>query len=360
MIEQKGMSIDQLIEQAGMGKDERNPLQTKANENIDVTQNSNWYDAYGVVNAIKDMTAERGTLMSRLTEGYEGSDLPVSYPIPYDVTNYFMLGKTAWTDEARPVFNNQQVTDAKSTLTQADFILQMGVTDKMLKHSTDRGLFDKIVNMMSKAALSTMEGCIINGDAETGATGNVNSDDQAPATTFGSASYHSLMIDHGIRESAVTNSKTSNVGAFDSDDLQTIRAILADRYCTRASELLFLFEPDTYLKAQTDDALKLAYSTARPSVDGAALQPFGIEAIAHDLVPQTEADGKVSATPSNNTLGQIACVYKPAVRHGFGQDVKVEIERAQGYGFELTISMEWSFVILDAANTCSLGINVTI
>jgi hypothetical protein len=36
---------------------------------------------------------------------------------------------------------------------------------------------------------------LVNGDTEDGATGNINSDDQAPETTFGSSDYHTLLLD---------------------------------------------------------------------------------------------------------------------------------------------------------------------
>ncbi len=355
-------SIEDMISHAqSEGRvDQKFAHEMKANENVDVTQNSNWYSATGVENAIKNMTAERGQLLSRLQGGYEGGSLPVSYPVPYDVTNYFMLGKTAWTDSARPTLANTQVTDAANTLTQVEFIIQFGITDKMIAHSTDKQIFDYVVGQASKAGVSTAEGCIINGDAETGATGNVNSDDQAPATTFGSAQYHSLKIDNGIRESAINNSQTVNVGAFDSDDLNSVRAMLGSQYMGKASEQLFIFEPSTWLKAQTDDALKLAINTANATIDGGQPNPFGVNAISHDLVPTTEADGKVSATASNNTLGQFLCVYTPAIRWGYGQEFKIETERIQGYGYEVTATMEFSFTILDRTNTCAAGINVTV
>jgi hypothetical protein len=356
-------SIDQMIEACQKeGRVEKNsPIEMKANENVDVTQNSTWYDASGIKNSIKDMTSERGALLSRLSEGYEGDNLPSSYPIPFDVTNYFMLGKSAWTDSARPAFSNTQVTDAKGTLTQVEFIIQFGITDKMIRHSTDKRLFDHVVGAASKAAVSSAEGCIINGDTETGGTGNVNSDDQAAATTFGSAQYHALKIDAGIRERAINGTgQTVDVGAFDSDDINSVRAALGQQYMGKASEQLLMFEPSTWLKAQTDDALKLAINNNAPTIQGGQPNPFGVEAISHDLVPLTQADGKQSATGSNNTLGQFLCVYKPAVRWGFGQNFNLEVERVQGYGFEVTGTMEFSFVILDSANTVSAGINVTV
>ena len=146
------------------------------------------------------------------------------------------------------------------------------------------------------------------------------------------------------------------MSAFDSDDLQAIRALLGPQYMDEVEELLFLAEPATKLTIETDDALKLATNTVRPTVDGqgvgaSLMLPFGVELISHPLVPKTEADGKLSATGSNNTKGQILLVYKPAVRSGFGQNVLVEVERIQGYGFEITVTMEFGFVSLDGANT---------
>jgi len=361
MLKEQIKSVEDLLLYA---RKNGSPMETKANENVDPTTNANWYSAYGMVSEIKDMTFQRGQLLSQLQEGFEGNNLPDSYPVPYNITNQFMQGKTVWRDEARPSFDNRPMTDAKGTIAPVSFILQIGVNDEMIATSTDKGLYDKLVQMLAKAAVSTVEGCIINGDTETGGTGNVNSDDQAPATTFateGGAEYHSLKIDHGIRENCVTNSKTYDVSAFDSDDMMTVRALLAGRYNSRASDLLYLFEPSTHLTAMTDDAFKLAYATRNPSVDGSNLQSaFGVTSIVHDLVPKTEADGKVSATPSNNTKGQFLCVFKPAIRWGYGKDVQIEVERVQGYGFELTLTMKFGFVILDLANTCAMGRDVTV
>jgi len=357
-------SIDELLEathEIGHGKD-ADFLERKADENLSVTNDANWHDAYGVVNAIKDMTAKSGQLMALLGEGYEGDNLPVSYPIPYNITDYFMLAKSEWEDEARPVFNNTNMTASKSTLTQVEFIIQFGVTDKMVRHSTDKQLFDKVVGIGAKSALRTMEGLIINGDSETGATGNVNSDDQAPATTFGTASYHSLQIDHGIRENAITNSKTDNTATFDSDLFMTALAKMGSQY-QDVTKVIALAEPSTYAKILTDDSIKLATNTMTPTIDGNGkvyIAPFGIKTVSHSLVPKTEADGKVSSTGGNNTKGQVVFVYAPAVRWGFGQNVMTEVERCQGYGWEITITMEFSFVILDLANTCSALINLTV
>ena len=302
--------------------------------------------------------------MPRLAGGYEGDGLPKSYPVPYDITNYFLKGKTAWTDSAVPAVSAQQVSDAKVTLTPTSMILQMNITDEMIDHATDKRIRDYIIGKLSKAATRTMESMIINGDAETGASGNVNSDDQAPATTFsttGGASDHRILLDHGIRESAINNSNTLDVSGFDSDDIMSVINKLDPRYVQMRDELLIVSEPQTYNSILVDDALKLLANTSRATIDGGAPKPYGVELLVSDLVPKTEADGKMAGiTPANNTLGQFIVFHKEAVRHGFGQGVNIEVTRVAGYGYTLTLTLEWGFVVVDAANTCAAGINVTL
>ena len=123
-------------------------LEKKSNENVNITQNANWYDAYGVVNSIKDLSSKNGNIMPRLAGGYEGDGLPKSYPVPYDITNYFLKGKTAWTDSAVPAVSAQQVSDAKVTLTPTSMILQMNITDEMIDHATDKRIRDYILRII--------------------------------------------------------------------------------------------------------------------------------------------------------------------------------------------------------------------
>jgi len=374
------ISFEDLIGLAGLGKvdaksiseDQKKKdiaraigMETKADEVLGTVNNTNWYDAYGMINDIKDLTPKVGKVLSALSGGYEGNNLPVSYPIPYDITDYYMQGKTEWEDETRPTINARTQTDSKGTLAQEKLILEFAVSDAVIKHSTDKGLYEKLLQKLTKTFTRTIEGMIINGDSEAGATGNVNSDDQAPATTFasdGGTAYHATLLDHGIRESAIGGSGTKDVGAFDSDDMLSVLRLLAERYQEEFDDLLWLCNPSTYSALAADDGFKLASSLlgAGAIETGVIAKPWGIDMISTPLVPKTEADGKVSATPGNNTLGQFALVYKPAVRWGYGQDFLLEVERVPGYGFHMVATVEAGFILLDQANVSAAGINVTI
>lgn len=361
-------SIEELIKAAGQGDHEKKygsnmEVVEKANENVSSSTNSDWYDANGVVNSIKDFTIKNGEEMGLFSAGFEGDALPPSYPIPYDITQYKMKKKTEWVDEARPSFDNKPVTSNKATLAQKDLIVQFGVTDKMVKHSTDQQLYDYIVKRAGESADRSMVNMIINGDITTAATGNVNSDDQAPATTFDDGANDDSLLLNGLRYAAIANANTYDVSTFDADDIMAVRKLLATRYKDKLSELAILWNPDAWLTALTDDAIKLAINTGRPATidNGMRDSLWGMKSASSDLMRLTEADGKESgATPANNTLGQFLVVYTPAVRWGFGEAAKTEVERVQGYGYEITVTMEFGFVVLDAANTVAQGRNMTV
>jgi len=372
--------FEDLISIAGKGKEEKEMtddqkkkdiaralgMERKADEVLSTINNTNWYDAYGMTNDIKDLTPKYGKVLAQLTEGYEGTDLPTSFPVPYDITDYYMQGKSEWEDEGPPAFNLKTQTDSGATITQTTMILEFGVSDRMIKHSTDKGLYEKLLAKLTKSLTKSVEGMIINGDTEAGGTGNVNSDDQAAATTFvadGGAAYHATLLDHGIRENAVTNSKTSNIGGFDSDDMLTVVKILAERYQEEFDDLLFISNPKTHLSMMADDGFKLATSRSKPvAIDsGVVDKPWNIDLVVSPEMKLTEADGKLSGgTLTNNVLGQFGVVVKKAIRWGYGQDFKLEVNRVPGYGFRMVATVEVGFVILDLANTCALGINVTV
>lgn len=339
-------------------------VEQKADEVLSTINNTNWYDAYGAVNDIKDLTVKYDKVLSLFQEGYEGDELPVSYPIPYDITDYFMRGGTELEDGALPAWSIKTQTDSKNTITQTELELQFSISDKFLAHSTDKKVFDYIQKKLTKAYSRTVASMIINGDSEAGGTGNVNSDDQAPATTFatdGAAKYHATLLDGGIRERAINNSLTVNVGAFDSDDILAVVAKMDERYQDEFDDIALLWNTTTALKAKTDDALKLAANTVSPSIDNGTLSdPWSLKSIVTPLVPKTEADGKVSATPGNNTLGQFLSVYTPAVRWGNGRTFKLEVERVTGKGYRIVATVEIGFTILDSTGTVAAGINVTI
>lgn len=308
-----------------------------------------------------------------LLPGNHGYGLPKVYVTPVkamSIGDIIFQGKGDWTTgKAYETEGNQsRVKTANVTLTQVPFICEVNISDDQLKYNAvDTESYVK--GEIARGMALTVDSVIINGDSETGATGNVNSDDQAPATTFaatGAAKDHRLMIDHGIRERAINGSYTKDFATLADTDYSDLLTVIG-RYATNPGDCLFIQPIQVTNKMKQLDAFKLYINSAdRATIQsGIVPTPFGVDILSHHLVPLTEADGKVSATPGNNTKGQTLLLYKPAVQYGFGQDYKLEVERVAGYGYRLVATFDFAFYIVDAEAsltepTVAAGIDITL
>lgn len=353
-------------------------LETKANE-VEHTGNTGYgaefIPASELLNEIHDMLPTYSPLLP-LLPGNHGINLPKSLLVPVKgltVGDSFFQGKGEWTTgrsntvEATGI--QTKVPTKRVTLDQKPFIIEVDITDEQLQYNgpnTEQYVKDEIARGMAL----TCESAIINGDTVTAGTGNVNSDDQAPATTYaavGGASHHTLIIDKGIRKQAIAGSYTKNFGTLADTDYMDLMTVIG-RYGTNPADCLFIQSIQVTNKMKTLDPFKLYINSA----DRATLQkgitptPFGVDVLTNHLVPLTEADGKRSgATPANNTLGQCLLVYKPAIQFGWGKDFKMEMVRVAGYGYRLVATFDFAFTIADAEAslaepTVAVGINITV
>lgn len=171
----------------------------------------------------------------------------------------------------------------------------------------------------------TIDDLIVHGDTETGGTGNVNSDNGAPAAgTF----YLAL---NGLRKFAVvTNSgQTSNVaGALASSSFNTIRALLG-KYGARPSDLAVVTGTSTYLSMLTiaEVITPDKYGPNATVLTGELARYFGIpvllsEAIAGASWDKVEADGKSNTTAGS--LGWLVLFNRNHWTAGFRRDFQIE------------------------------------
>lgn len=184
---------------------------------------------------------------------------------------------------------------------------------------------DSIVNIRTylgnKLATSygeLLDKAILNGDTETGATGNVNSDDGAP--TAGSYFLHQ----DGLRKHALTNSLDTSIGALDVADLRQARYSMGKRG-QDPSKLILACDLGTYYKilglSQVETIEKFGQSAT--IVDGVLRFVDGMEVHPTSFLGTTEADGKISTTPANNTLGQALLIYKDDIITGFKRNLSL-------------------------------------
>ena len=293
-----------------------------------------------------------------------GLDKTVTKSIKGDAGLMNLVAETTTGALAVEQGTNRLGTD-KITLNQKKYAATIDVSDELSTFSnmTPESFEAMIRDTIASSWARTEEALIINGDTETGATGNVNSDDGAPS----SSSYY-LGAD-GLRKTAiVTDTNTVDVGAFAWADIVSMINGIGD-YAATPEECMWLFNRATYNKTLTLDEFKKANENGSKSIifDGALSNILGSDLfVARDL-GKTEADGKISTTAASNTLGQLLYFWKPAVQWGFGRELRLKLHDFGSKGFQLD---GWGYIGLAIVgngqtanlenNTVCAGINVTV
>ncbi len=254
------------------------------------------------------------------------------------------------------------VPTGEVTITQAKYTLKIDVTDELDTFSAYPEQLKTALQARVAASMSrTIEALIINADAETGATGNVNLNDAAPT-----AGTYYLNADHGIRELAINNSYTHDCGALDITDFTSIMAVVGD-FAEDPAECMWLFNRASYLKAMAlSDFADASKRGENSTVGGKAITSvFGSDVYISKDINKTEADGTISTTAGNNVKGQILYVWKPAIQFGFGKDLQVKFFDFGADGYQLHAWFYFGFGIYnkEAGGTdaaVAAGINITL
>jgi len=317
---------------------------------------------------ILDMVPEYSTFLSGLP-GFHGTGLNLTEKVAVIGDVGFFQGNAEQTTgaQALPQARNLLLT-GEILLTQAPLIADVFVTKRELRYSVAK-LEEVIKTKLAKSFARTIESMIINGDSETGATGNVNSDDQAPATTFatsGGAADHRLLIDHGLRELAINGSFTVNAGTLDRSDFISVMNLLGD-LASNMGDCAWLFNRQTYNKALgLDDFAKANDRGQQSTIDGKAVTNiFGADLYVCRDLGLSEADGKQSATPASNTKGQFLLVNKIAIQYGFGDPLELSVNVVPGRGIQITACADFGFGIAqlkagETSTSVAAGINITV
>jgi len=309
-------------------------LQTKADEVMhsgNTGAGEEFIPAEEFAEEIVDILPSRSQLLP-LLPGNHGVGLPqklTTAVVGVSVGDLEFEGKGEWTtgtaSETEDDHSQQKATTKNVSLTQASFILEVDISDEQLKYNavnTERYVRERI----AKGMAYTVDSLIINGDSETGATGNVNLDDAAPPS-----SKHYLKIDGGIRERAINGSYTKDVGTLAASDYSDILSVMGE-YGVFPEDCLFIQSTSVTHKTRTLEELETVdkFGPNATIVRGTVGKVYGTDILSHRAVKKTEADGKISTTGGNNTKGQIVALYKPAAQFGSGQDFKLATDRLPG------------------------------
>ena len=268
-------------------------------------------------------------LASRVVNAMTVVPMPTN---PFDVP--LGLGSVTWrkgTENAAT--STSDPSTAKSTLTATELLTEQNWS-YTLEEDAMIALAPALRARLAQSGGEIIDDFALNADATSAATGNINSDDAAPAAD----SYYLSDGQDGIRHQwLVDNTAMGNSAGGDALVDSDIVGILAEmgKYAVDPNKTIIVCDTSTYLKGF------LATGTGAPGEYVATLDKFGPDAIIRTgqlasyrgipiIVsashPKGEADGKVSVTAASNTLGSFSVVNTMMWYAGFRRQLLIETD----------------------------------
>lgn len=181
---------------------------------------------------------------------------------------------------------------------------------------------------LARSAAEAMDAFVLNADATATATGNINSDDGAPAAD----SYYLTLGQDGIRHQYLVDNSGQSVAIATTLTDALMRAAIGrlGKYGADPSRLVLFVDPKTYVLSMLglSNVVTMDKIGANATVLTGQLSSYGgIPVVPSESMPLTEADGKVSTTAGNNTAGQIAIVQRDLWRVGFRRELLIEVDK---------------------------------
>lgn len=351
--------VVQLLKNLGMSKKGiEDALEGKAGEALDeagTTDGGNWVPAEMSRNIIKKARAS-SDILSRLPSENIVEMKSKTWTSPLEGTDPSFYAQAEEDDVPGTGVTTSKPTTPNVSLTAKKYSASVYITGELDEDAdVEGGLRNVIENKFAIAHKELIEKAIINGDTETGATGNVNSDDGAPSA----GSYY--LHQDGLVVHALDESNGVDLGTLAASDFTSMRKQIG-KHGLDVSKLLWIFEPETYFT--TLDLSQVAtmdtFGRSATIVEGELERLQGIAVTSNVDFGKAEADGKVSTTPANNTKGRVILLYLPGLVFGWRRRLKLTVKYLDETDqFRLTGHTRFAF---DMAETdqVSLGYNVTV
>ena len=278
-------------------------------------------------------TARRESRVFNLLQAFDMT-APLTYlPVEVDIPTPMFVPEN--TSSSSSEYGTVETHSNRASLTASKFLIHQIYSGEMEEDS----IIPFVPFLRAQAAKSLAhysDALVINGDTTNAATGNINSDDADPADT----NYY-LAFD-GIRHAALVDN-TANAqninGPLSYADLLNARGLLLDPtriadwgHPTDPADLVYVCDPETADRiALLPEVITVdKYGSGATVLNGEVGRIGRHPLIASMAVAKSEADGKQSATPANNVLGQVVLFNRNAFKVGWRRRVQVETERLPG------------------------------
>ena len=292
---------------------------TKAMTSTTANQGDEWVPTFALAELWRDvhLATAVSAAVPRINMPTNPFDLPT---LDGDVTFYYASSENTSVTGSQPNTGKATLTAKKiqadvtfSGETEEDSIIAIAPTVR--------------ANLVRRGA-QTIDDLIVHGDTETAATGNVNTDNGAPAS---GAFYTAL---DGLRKFAIvtnTAQKSDLAAATTTANFTTVRGLLG-KYGGRPSDLRIVLGQSTLNSWYDISQVKTVdvYGPNATIVQGELARFFGIPILLSEATPVTdsdlvEADGKSNATAG--TKGWFVLFNVNGWKQGFRREFNIEADR---------------------------------
>jgi len=278
--------------------------------------------------------AGKDSRIFNLLESFEMTDPTAYLPVEADLPELLFVAEN--TSATASDYTTTKTGSNRVSVSAVKFILHQMWSGEMEEDSIVPYI-PFLRRQATKSLAHYSDSLVLNGDTTNAGTGNINLDDADPADTK-----HYLAFD-GMRHAALvdnTNNAVNHAGiGIAYDALLNLRKLMLDTtylmdwgHPTDPTDLVFVADPDTVEEiSQLDEVKTVDQIGPRATVlTGQQAQIAQHPLISSIAMSKTEADGKVSTTAGNNTLGQVAAFNRRGYTVGWRRRVKLETERLPG------------------------------
>lgn len=216
----------------------------------------------------------------------------------------------------------------KNTLTTTELLAEVNWS-----YSLDE---DSIIPMLPnlraelvRSGAEKLDAFLLNADSTDAGTGNINLDDANPPDT----SYYLSAGQDGIRHQWLVDKATQGTDAggdaLADGDFLSMQSKMG-KYAVAPSDCFCICDVATYIKGflNLDGVQTLdKYGAQAVLLIGELARYRGVPIVVSESAPLTEADGKVSTTAGNNTLGQVSCLNRRMWKAGTKRSLMIEVDR---------------------------------
>lgn len=274
--------------------------------------------------------ARRDSRIFNLLPTFEMTDPTAYLPVEAALPEMLYVSESTTYDASN--YSTSKTGSQRVQVTAKKFIIHQMWSGEMDEDS----IIPFVPFLRRQSQLSTAhysDSLVLNGDTTNAATGNINLDDADPADTK-----HYLAFD-GIRHIGLVDATGQAINqagaAIDLDALKSAKSKMLDTtylhdwgHPNDPNDLIFAADPTTADEIAVLDGVQAWFELqGKPLLTGQAAAALGHPVIGTMALSKTEADGKVSDTGGNNTLGQVVPFNRRGFVAGWRRRVKLETER---------------------------------